>query len=60
MIKSNLSVRSDIMSDQISVLRMLMSVCVSDINISNLYFSVTSDISMRSDISVKNQIDAAF
>ena len=57
MSKSDLSVRSDVI---VSVKNPLMSVCISDINISNLDLSVNSDIVMRSDISVQNQIDTAF
>ena len=38
---------------------MLMSVCRSDINISDLDLSVNSDIVIRLDVSVMNQIDAA-
>ena len=37
---------------------MLMSVCRSDINISDLDFSVNSYIGIKSDISVMNQIDS--
>ena len=37
---------------------MLMTVCRSDINISDLDLSVNSDIGIRSDINVMNQIDA--
>ena len=45
------------MLDQISVLRiMLKTVCKSDINISDLDLSVNSDIGIRSDISVMNEI----
>ena len=36
-----------------------MSVCISDINVSDLDLSVNSDIGIRLDISVMNQIDAA-
>ena len=47
------------MLDQMSVLRiMLMTVYRSDINISDLDLSIHSDINIRSDISVMNQIDA--
>ena len=38
---------------------MLMSVCRSDINISDLDLSVNSDIGIRLDVSVMKQIDAA-
>ena len=37
---------------------MLMTVCRSDINISDLDLSVNSDINIRSDISFMDQIDA--
>ena len=38
---------------------MLMSVCRSHINISDLDLNVNSDIGIRLDVSVMNQIDAA-